>query len=64
MKCPNCEYKYGYVWDEDILDHKYYDSEKGGFYQLPQHMKKRSKGNITRMPVYGCPSCRIVFMVE
>ena len=66
MKCPNCEYKYGYVWDADDLDGKEYHGEWGEFYKLPIKLEREYDYNpgMDQRSVYGCPSCRIVFMVE
>ena len=66
MKCPNCEYKYGYEWDADELEGEDHYGEYGVFYKSPVKLE-REYGygpGMDQRSVYGCPSCRIVFMVE
>jgi len=66
MKCPNCEYKYGHIWDADKLDSEEFRGEYGEFYKLPVKLERDydySPG-MDQRSVYGCPSCRIVFMVK
>lgn len=61
MKCPNCGYTHGIVWDdcesEEII------GKQGDFFTLPiELVRKECYAPDERREVYGCPSCQILFM--
>lgn len=59
MKCPHCDYQHGYSVEENS-DIK---SEHGKFYQLSNLVKmERPDTYEKQLNLYGCPSCKKVFM--
>ena len=59
MECPHCQYIDG--WAPSIEENiKGYN---GSFYSLPIDMEQpRDYGGPNRSSVYGCPTCRKVFL--
>lgn len=61
MKCPHCNYEYGYSVEENSN----IEGEHGEFYKIGNNVKMVKQhdylGNKT-LNLYGCPSCMKVFM--
>ena len=71
MKCPHCNYKHGYEWEEDdegdteMVEHQGYH---GDFYRLSNGVKmERQRYSFEdewtdTMQIRGCPKCNKLFM--
>lgn len=63
MKCPYCDYEYG--WNGDVM--KIIHGEEGDFYrvsngiQMVQQVPQYYYSNNVK-ELYGCPSCNKIFM--
>ena len=58
MKCPHCDYEYR--WDSKSES---YIGSEGEFYHLAIEMKRTiHHGFSDTSDMYGCPSCRKVFI--
>lgn len=65
MKCPHCEYENGY----NSCDQKIVEGSEGDFFTMSNEVRMeresysyyRSKDTRT---LFGCPSCRKIFMAE
>lgn len=58
MKCPHCEY-------EDTNDcprPNNLGGIEGNFYKLPVKLERENDYRDEQVPLYGCPSCKKVFL--
>jgi len=53
MVCPNCGY------NDNDYDHKDY---AGGFFELRESLKRKDEDMEQEQYLYGCPSCKYVWM--
>jgi predicted RNA-binding Zn-ribbon protein involved in translation (DUF1610 family) len=62
MKCPNCGYEHGFKWDNETQEGGNVDGEHGDFFKSPLTMSREEFYSKSEWPVFGCPSCKIVFI--
>lgn len=63
MKCPHCEYQYGWNWIND--EYKKSEGDLGDFYSLSnsiQMTRSRAYYPDETAAVYACPSCGKLFI--
>lgn len=60
MKCPYCEYEYGWCWVND--DYIEVGGEHGEFYELPVEFKRYDRYTSQTRTLYACPSCSKTFI--
>jgi len=64
MKCPHCNYEYGFRLNEDSSTENI-SGEYGDFYQLDINFKRKSDSyykDYDEKSAFACPSCQIVFI--
>jgi len=62
MKCPNCDYKNGWDWNDDD-QHVETKGKDGDFYTLPIKVERTENIFDTKTArVHACPSCKVVFI--
>ena len=63
MKCPNCGYMHGDIWDEND-NYKKVEGENGAFWDVSNSIAMLSPDRYSnaKHEIYGCPDCGILFM--
>lgn len=60
MKCPHCEYKNGWVGEDNVT----HNGKEGDFFVLSNNIHMDRKENYyseNSREVYGCPKCGKIF---
>ena len=69
MVCPHCNYKHGSEWEDGVSDVVSHQGEHGDFYSLLNEITMIRDADSYHATleyafVYGCPSCKKLFMVD
>jgi hypothetical protein len=59
MKCPHCDYFYGYDFDKGNIKPK-----EGSFYYMPVKMQRDDSYYTEEVYLFACPKCRKTFIGE